>query len=162
MKDALLRFWHARTPRERLVLVAAALLILVLAILYAWLPLQRDVAQLRQALPQLRAQAGQLRLQVQEVARLKALPAANREAGDLAAAVEQRALALGLRGQIESITPQHAGGIRVVLPQVSFDAWIDWVGDLQAHHGVRVESAQIEASDVAGAVRIDAVLAGGR
>ncbi|WP_296748986.1 type II secretion system protein GspM [Thiobacillus sp.] len=161
MMDALIRFWRSRVPRERLVLAGAALLVLALGFAYGWLPLQREAAQLRQTLPQLRAQAQQLQQEAQEAARLRARPAANPGTGSPASAVEQRALAMGLRGQIESIVPQDAGRVRVVLPQVAFDAWIGWLGELQARDGVRVESAQIEAAGVAGMVRVDAVLAGG-
>lgn len=162
MKDQLVQFWRTRAPRERFVLAGgSALLVLALGFAYAWLPMQRDVAQLRQALPQLRAQAGQLQQDAQEVARLKAQPTVIRGTGSLAHAVEQNAVASGLGERIESITPQDAGHVRVLLPQVAFDAWIVWVGELQASHGVRVESARIEATAAAGMVRVDAVLAGG-
>lgn len=162
MKDQLIRFWRTRVPRERLVLAGgSALLVLALGFAYAWLPMQRDVKQLRQVLPQLRAQARQLQQDAQEVARLKAQPGVIREKGSLAHAIEQRALATGLRERIESITPQDAGHVRVLLPQVTFDAWIVWIGELQASHGVRVESARIEATDVPGMVSVDAVLVGG-
>lgn len=162
MKDSLIQFWRTRAPRERLVLAGgSALLVLALGFSYAWLPMQREVAQLRQALPQLRVQARQLQQDAQEVARLKVQPAVTREAGSLALAVEQSALATGLRERIESITPQDAGHVRVVLPQVAFDAWIGWLGELQTSHGVRVDSARIEATDAAGMARVDAVLAGG-
>lgn len=161
MKDALIQFWRVRAPRERLILAGAAFLVAVLGLAYGWLPLQREAAQLRQTLPQLRAQAGQLQQDAQEAIRLRAQPVARAEAGSLAAAVERRAQDLGLRGQIESITPQEAGRVRVVLPQVAFDAWLGWLGELQTHHGVRVDSAHIEAGEAAGTVRVDAVLAGG-
>ncbi|MBW8306993.1 MAG: type II secretion system protein M, partial [Thiobacillus sp.] len=116
---------------------------------------------LRQALPQLRVQAQKLQQDAQEVARLKAQPMVTQEAGSLMHAVEQRALVSGLRERIESITPQDASHVRVVLPQVTFDEWIGWLGELQTSHGVRVESASIEAADDAGTVSVDAVLAGG-
>lgn len=162
MKDQLVQFWRTRVPRERFVLAGgSALLVLALGFAYAWLPMQRDVALLRQALPQQRAQARQLQQDAQEVARLKAQPAVIRGTGSLAHAVEQNALATGLREHIESITPQDTGHVRVLLPQVAFDAWIVWVGELQASHGVRVESAHIEATAAAGMVRVDAVLVGG-
>jgi len=162
MKDLLIQFWRTRAPRERLVLAGgSALLVLALGFAYAWLPMQRDVEQLRQALPQLRVQARQLQQDAQEVVRLKAQPAVIREAGSLVQAVEQRALATGLRERIESITPQDAGHVRVLLPQVAFDTWIVWIGELQASHGVRVESARIEATAAAGMVSVDAVLVGG-
>jgi general secretion pathway protein M len=162
MKAQLVQYWRTRAPRERLVLAAgAALLALALGFAYGWLPMQRDLTQLQQVLPQLRVQARQLQQDAQEVTRLKAQPAAAREAGSLALAVEQRAVAAGLREYIESITPQDAGHVRVVLPEVAFDAWIGWLGELQTSHGVRVESARVEATDEVGMVRVDAVLARG-
>lgn len=162
MKDQLIQFWRSRAPRERLILGGgSALLVLALGFAYAWLPKQRDAAQLRQALPQLRAQAQQLQQDAQEVARLKAQPAVTQEAGSLVRAVEQGALTSGLRERIESITPQDASHVRVVLPQVTFDAWTSWLGELQTSHGIRVESARIEATDEAGMVSVDAVLTGG-
>jgi general secretion pathway protein M len=161
MKDQLIQFWRSRAPRERLILGGgSALLVLALGYAYAWLPMQREAAQLRQALPQLRAQAQQLQQDAQEVARLKAQPAVTQAVGSLVQTIEQGALASGLRERIESITPQDAGHVRVVLPQVAFDAWVGWLGELQTSHGVRVESARIEAADEAGMVSVDAVLAG--
>jgi len=162
MKDRLIQFWRARVPRERLVIAGgSALLALSLGVAYGWLPMQRDVAQLRLALPQLRVQARLLQQDAQEVGRLKALPGVIQEKGSLALAVEQRAIASGMRERIESITPQDIGHVRVVLPRVAFDDWIGWLGELQTSHGVRVESARVEATDAAGMVRVEAVLASG-
>lgn len=161
MKDALIQFWRARAPRERLVLAGAALLVPALGFAYGWLPMQREVAQLRQALPQLREQARQVEQDAEEVARLKKLPAVRQAKDNLASAIEQRALASGLRERIESITPQGAGKVKVVLPQVAFDHWIALLGELQASHGVRVESTRIQAADEAGMVSVEAVLGAG-
>lgn len=162
MKKQLIQFWRSRAPRERVVLAGgSALLALALAFAYGWLPMQRDAAQLRKALPQLRAQAQQLQQDAEEAIRLRGRPALARGDGSLAAIIEQRAAAGGLREQIESITPQDAGRVRVVLPKVAFDAWLGWLGELQLSHGVRVESARIEAGEEAGVAKVEAVLAGG-
>jgi general secretion pathway protein M len=161
MKKQLIQFWRSRAPRERVVLAGgSALLALALGFAYGWLPMQRDAAQLRKALPQLRAQAHQLQQDAAEATRLKARPAGS-HGGSLAAIVEQRATAGGLRERIEAITPQDAGRVRVVLPEVAFDAWIGWLGELQASHGVRVDSTRIDAGDEPGLVKVEAVLAGG-
>jgi len=162
MKDTLIQFWRSRAPRERLVLAGGpALLILAVLYAYVWLPMQREVAQLRLALPPLREQARQLQQDAAEVGRLKALPAVSREAGNLARVVEQRAIAAGQLERIESITPQGVGQVRVVLPQVGVEAWIALLGELQAGDGVHVESIRIQAGDETGMVSVDAVLAGG-
>lgn len=162
MKDSLIQFWRTRAPRERLILAGgSALLVLALGFAYVWLPMQRDVTHLRQALPQLRAQARQLQQDAQEVTRLKTQPAVARGTGSLALAVEQNAQAMDLREHIESITPQDADHVRVLLPQVAFDVWLTWLGELQTSHGVRVESVRIGATDDPGMVSVDAVLVGG-
>lgn len=162
MKDTLIQFWRTRAPRERLVLAGgSALLALALGVAYGWLPMQREVAQLRMALPQLRDQARQLQQDAQEVGHLKTQPAVMRETDNLALTIEQRAIASGLRERIESITPQGVGQVRVVMPRVAFDDWIGWLGELQTSHGVRVESARIDATDDAGMISVDALLAGG-
>ncbi len=162
MKTQLVQTWRARSPRERFVLAAgAAFLALALGYAYAWLPVQRDLAQLRGALPQLRVQAEQVQRDAEAVARLRARPAATLHGGSVTAVVEQRAVAAGLREHIATLVPQDAGRVRVTLPRVGFDAWLAWIGDLQAAHGVRVESAHIESNGEAGMVRIEAVLAGG-
>ncbi len=161
MKALLAQTWRARSPRERLTLGGgAALLVLALGYAYAWLPMQRDLEQLRPALPQLRAQAEQVRRDAAEVVRLRARPAAPADAASLTALIERRAAASGLRDRIETIIPQDAGRIRIRLAQVGFDAWLGWIGELQAAHGVRVESVAIEATDEAGMVRVEAVMAG--
>lgn len=162
MKTQLIQFWRSRAPRERVVLGGgAALLVVALGYAYGWLPMQREAAQLRATLPQLRAQAQQLQQDAQEVTRLHSSPAAAQAEGNLATLIDQLATAAGLRDRVEAITPQDAGRVRIVLAGVAFDAWLGWLGELQASHGVRVESARVEAAEEAGMVRIDAVLAGG-
>ena len=162
MKAQLIQFWRARAPRERLVLGGgAALLVLALGYAYGWLPMQRDAAQMRKELPQLRVQARQLQQDAAEVARLRAQPEVARTVDSLASIVEQRAVAGGLRERIESIAVQDARHVRLVLPRVALDDWIVWLGVLQAKDGVRVESAHIVAGDAAGVVRVEAVLTGG-
>ena len=162
MKAQLIQFWRARAPRERLVLGGgAALLALALGYAYGWLPMQRDAAQIRKELPQLRVQARQLQQDAAEVARLRVQPEVARTVDSLASVVEQRAVAGGLRERIESIAVQDARHVRLVLPRVALDDWIVWLGALQAKDGVRVESAHIVAGDAAGVVRVEAVLTGG-
>lgn len=162
MKDTLNQFWSARAPRERLVLGGgAALLALALGFAYGWLPMQREVSQLRQMLPQLRDQARQLQQDAQEVGRLRAQPAMTREAGSLVLAIEQGAVASGLRERIASIAPQGGGQVRVVLPRIGFDEWLGWLGELQTRYGARVELARVEAAADPGWVSVDMLLKAG-
>lgn len=159
MKTQPADFWNARTPRERRILGSGVLaLALLLGYAWLWLPVQRESAQLRADLPALAMQAQQVAAGRQVVAALRTRSAPS-SAGDLAARVEDLAVAGGLRARIEAIVPLDAQRVRVRLPEVAFDDWIVWLDTLQKA-GVRVEYARAEASGV-GAVRAEAVLAAG-
>jgi general secretion pathway protein M len=162
MKKQALQFWRSRAPRERLVLGAGgALAVLVLGYAYAWLPMAREAAQLRENLPELRAQARQVQAGVAEVNRLKARakPAAAQQ--DLVALLDARAKQRGLRERIDSIVPLDANRVRVTASSVPFDVWLGWLGELQAGYGVRVESARIDLGGEPGVVAVEAVFTAG-
>lgn len=161
MKKQALQFWRSRAPRERLVLAAGgALAVVVLAYAYLWLPVAREAAQLRENLPELRAQARQVQAGAAEVERLRARvkPAAAQQ--DLAALLDARAKQRGLRERIDSIAPTDAARVRVAA-SVPFDAWVGWLGELQAGYGVRVESTRISSGDEAGVVVVESVFTAG-
>lgn len=162
MKKQALQFWRSRAPRERLVLAAGgALAVVALAYAYLWLPVAREAAQLRDSLPELRAQARQVQAGAAEVARLKARvkPAAAQQ--DLAALLDARAKQRGLRERIDSIVPVDATRVRVAASAVPFDVWVGWLGELQAGYGVRVESTRISSGDEAGVVAVESVFTAG-
>ena len=162
MKKQALQFWRSRAPRERLVLAGdGALAALFIAYAYGWLPVTREAAKLRASLPELRAQARAVEAGAAEVGRLKARarPAAVQQ--DLAALLDTRAKARGLRERIDSIAMQDALHVRVTAAAVPFDAWVAWLGELQVGDGVRVESTRIDAGDEPGIVAVEALLVAG-
>lgn len=162
MKKQALQFWRSRAPRERLVLAGGgALAVLVLGYAYVWLPVSRETAQLRETLPQLRAQARQVQADAAEVGRLRARAKPAVVQQDLAALLDARAKEQGLRERIDSIVPLDAAHVRVSAAAVPFDVWVGWLGELHARYGVRVESTRIVADEEAGVVAVEAVFAAG-
>lgn len=154
--SALAEAWRQRAPRERRTLAwAAALLAALLAFTFAWLPLHRARERLAAELPQLRASIAALERDAADVARLRSQPAVTPTAGTPLAALATNAG--GLPGAQVSVL--DARRVRVTGADVGFAPLLEWIRNAQATHGMRVESARIEALPVAGRVRAELLLA---
>lgn len=155
--SALRHAWESRSASERRILAALALGVLAaLVAAFVWLPLERTRTRLAAELPALRASVASLEEQAGVVRRLRAMPA-RANAGAAPGAVA--ASAPSLPGA--QVAPLDERRIRVTGADVGFNALLDWLGTVQAAHGLRVESARLEALPTAGRVRAELVLARG-
>jgi general secretion pathway protein M len=152
-----LALWDNRSPRERRVIaVAGALLVLLLAIALVWLPLERLRTRLANELPRLRASIAALQRDADEVKRLRSMPAiASGKAAPLSALAASGARELP-GAQITILDDKH---VRVSGADVGYAALLDWIAAVQAAHGLRVELAHVEALPAAGRVRAELTLA---
>ena len=164
MKQAWQTFWQARNARERgLLSVGSAFLLLALLYGLAWLPISEGRKKLTAHLPQLRADAVQMRANLQEITGLQANgprpPGSGAPSGDARQAVESALQAAGLRdkaGAVERIDNQR---VRLTLNGVSFDGLLGFLENLQSQQRLRVESLQLQAAE-AGRVKGSISLAG--
>jgi type II secretory pathway component PulM len=148
-------FWSARSPRERRVIaVALGALAALLFVAFAWLPLERSRSRLAAELPQLRASIAILERQAGEVKRLRAMPAASR-----ASAAPLNAIANTNPLPGAQLTALDERRVRLTGADVGFGALLDWLASVQAAHGLRVESARVDALPLAGRVRVELTLA---
>lgn len=148
--------WQDRSPGERRAATfAAALLALFLVVTLAWLPLERSRARLAGELPALRASIASLQRDADEVKRLRALPAAAPATGAPLASLATNSG--GLAGT--QMTVIDARRVRLTGADVGFGALLEWLANAQATHGMRVESARLDALPAAGRVRAELVLA---
>lgn len=149
--------WQRRSPGERTALAwgAGIVLLLVLATL-VWLPLERTRARLARELPALRASVAALERDAQEVQRLRAMPPVAP-----AAALPLSALAANASLAGASVTVLDARRVRVTGADVGFTALLDWLRGAQASHGLRVETARIDALPARGRVKVELTLAKG-
>jgi type II secretory pathway component PulM len=148
--------WRQRPLRERRALAwAAAALVAILVFSLAWLPLHRARERLAAELPQLRASIAGLERDAAEVARLRSQPVVVPTAGAPLAALATNAG--GLPGA--QVAVLDARRVRVTGADVGFAPLLEWIRNAQATHGMRVESARIEALPVAGRVRAELLLA---
>jgi general secretion pathway protein M len=130
----------------------------MLVVALVWLPLERARVRLNAELPQLRASTAALRRDAGEVRRLKAMPATvPANPSPLAPLIGANAWARELPGV--QLTVPDEKHVRITAADVSFTALLDWLATARAAHGLRVESARIEALPLPGRVRAELTLA---
>ncbi len=139
---------------QRILLVGALVLGLVLAWAAIWLPmvrhraaLERGVAAERKTLHWMQQAATEVRVLRQ---RRHAAPA--RGGRSLLAIIDQSARAAGLGPGIRRIEPEGPQRIRVRLENVAFDKLMLWLDDLQRQSGALPEAVRIEQGEGAGLV----------
>ena len=152
--------WRALQPRERYVVSAAAVGLVLLLGIGFWLPMQRDINRLRAAVPQTHAQLGQMRLQAAQITQLRASGVTAAAGGNILAKLEQSATARGLKQNITRMEPDGNNNARVTLDGVNFDAMAEWLAELQTQSGLRVEKATVESRPDAGTVNARLVMRG--
>ena len=145
--------WRARPERERSFLAAGALVAgVMLYVALVWLPLERMRGRLEADLPALRASIAALERDAAEVKRLRATPSSipqNRM--PLASLMGANAWARQLPGvQVTVPDDRH---VKITGDDIAFTALLDWLATAQAAHGLRVESARIDARPEAGRVK---------
>jgi len=153
-----IELWAGRSPRERRVMAsgAAAALALILVAL-VWLPLERSRTRIAAELPQLRASVALMQRQAEEVKRLRALAPTPLAAAPLAKLVAQNAWTRDLPGlELAIIDDKH---LRLHGENIAFGALLEWLATARAAHGLRVETAHIEALQSVGRVRAELLLA---
>ncbi len=151
--------WRSRPERERSFLAAGAVVMgVMLYVALAWLPLERMRARLAADLPALRASITALERDAAEVKRLRALPSAvPRNRSPLAPLMAANTWARELPGV--QLTVPDEKHVKISGADVGFTALLDWLATAQAAHGLRVESARIDALPAPGRVRAELTLA---
>ena len=155
----LVEAWRARPERERGMLGAGALVIgVMLYVALVWIPLERMRARLGADLPALRASIASLERDAAEVKRLRAQPATvPRNPSPLAPLMAANTWARELPGV--QLTVPDEKHVRLSGSDIAFTALLDWLVTAQAAHGLRVESAKIDALPATGRVRAELTLA---
>lgn len=151
--------WRARSGGERRVIGAAgAVLAIVVFAAFAWLPMERHRSRLAAENPRLAASLANLERQAAEVKRVRSLPAASpASATPLATLAASGELSRSLSGA--QVTLGDARRIRLVAADAAFGALLETIAGAQASHGLRVESARVDALPSPGRVRAEFVLA---
>ena len=151
--------WRARPERERSFLAAGALVIgVMLYVALVWLPLERMRVRLAADLPELRASIVSLERDAAEVKRLRATPSSiPATRAPLAPLMRANTWARELPGV--QLTVPDERHVKLSGSDIAFTSLLDWLTTAQAAHGLRVESARIDALPAPGRVRAELTLA---
>lgn len=150
-------FWAARSPRERAILAAGAIAAAVLLLVaLVWLPLERSRARLALEIPRLAASVANLESQAEEVKRVRALPAATPTTLAPLTTVVPALMRSLPAAQVSTVDDRR---VRITSADVAYGALLEAIAAAQATHGLRVDSAGVDALPAAGRVRAELVLA---
>lgn len=154
--SALAASWNQRSPGERrAIAIAGGVVLAAITVSAAWLPLERARTRLAAELPAMRASIEALARDAREVQRLRALP--ERRAAEGAPLASLATNGGGLAGA--QVTVLDARRVRVAGADVAFGGLLEWLRNAQATHGMRVDSAKLDALPAAGRVRVEMILA---
>lgn len=156
--EALLRFWSERAPREKAILAAGGVVV-VLAILYLLLiePARSGIARLQRGLPVTRAQALQLESLMREVSVLKARPqVATISAAEARDTLTKSLAAVGLKAA--RIQPLSETDLQLSFTNVPYAGWTTWLAQTERTLGARATSVTATSVPTAGNADIELTL----
>jgi len=147
----------ARTSREKLILGAALVLLLVLLIYNVlWAPAYDGRMRIEASLPQLELQLAEIRQQADEVSRLRAAAAIHAPSG--AGLRDALAASLTEAGLMHAQVTLHGSNVQIDAKNVPFDLWITWLAEIRRDFHVRVLQAHVIADGAPGQTSITATV----
>lgn len=151
--------WNALAPRERLLLLcAAAVLLAALLYLAVWEPLVKSNQRLRGDVSQLRSNLSWLRSVEPEVSRLRGRNMGVANGGTLLNLVDQGSKSNGLASSITRLQPEGEKEVRLWFDQVSYESLMRWVLELETAQGVQVAELNVGRTANAGMVSARLIL----
>ena len=160
MKD----WWHNLQPRERRILLAGALaLLLIMFYALVWDPYQQEMRRLRESVSAKHLDLQTMQQAAAEIDALRrsgaggALPAGQSIMGVVDSSAKQFNVGAG----IKRIQPEGERAVKVWAEQVPFDDLIRWLDGLQKQSGIVIHTISIERQEINGLVNVRMELRGG-
>jgi general secretion pathway protein M len=150
-----------RSPRERMILLAGGIILLVLlgyGLLYK--PLDEARAGLVKRLPGERAELRLMRVQAAEIQRLRT-HMGDSSKGGLEQQVKASAAALGLGESFTQFVGSANDQIQLSTQPLPTNTWFDWLSDLE-RRGVTIVRCRITGGEQAGLAKLELTLTGAR
>ena len=146
-------WWAGLAPRERLILLAGSVFLLVMAFwLVIWEPLIAGRAELRQEVRTLSAERLWMEQVVDDVRRRARMSQGETSSsGSVLTLVEVSAHAAGLKEALSRVQPEGQGA-RLSFDQVGMDALLSWMADLEQRQGLQVTQLALDVTEAKGMV----------
>ena len=159
--DRIRGYLTGRSARERMSLLAGGLTLLVLlgyGLLYE--PQNEARSKLAKRLPAERAELRLMRVQAEEIQRLRTRMGDSGKGG-LEQRVKSSAAAFGVGESFAQFVTVANDQLQLSTQPLPTDTWINWLADLE-RQGVRVVRCRITASEQAGLAKLELTLTGGQ
>ncbi len=144
MRAQLRKAWESRSPRDRMIIAALAMVLGVVGYVALVLSAQRARGPLRASVMSLQAEAARLDQQALEYTHLRAAPSATASTTDLRTLVQARIDDAGLATALVRIDAPDSDQVVVVFGAVVFADWLKLVAGLRSQQ-VRMDTGRIEA-----------------
>jgi type II secretory pathway component PulM len=159
MKTRLASFWKDRSLREqRLIMVLALVLAVVVFVFLLWLPASRNVAQLESQLISLRSDRAQMQSMVRELEGSNRANNSAVAAADLAGNLKQSLSQAGITPR--RLEPGAAGQWQLEVADVPFSTLADWLSKVRSDWKVTLLDGTFDRTATAGNVRAKLTLQG--
>lgn len=144
-------------PRERQMVLGGGIVIALIVLFTLLTPLQRQVSAAQVRFSERQRDLLWLQSVAPQLATLKTA-AASHGSESLVVLTDRIARSAGLASAIKGNQQSEDGSLSVHMEQASFDAFINWAGELVQQHGVQLISASIEATSTPGVVNASVTL----
>jgi type II secretory pathway component PulM len=151
-RTAPLDWYNSLAPRDQRVLRFGALGVLLIILVWVFLPLQHRLNDARARLQKQQSDIAWMQQVAPTLAAAGPGPVAAATQESLVVLIDRSARESGLAESLAGSQPAGNGAMRVQLEHADFNLLTGWISRLSAQHGVRVEAASITAGNGPGVV----------
>jgi type II secretory pathway component PulM len=145
-------WYNSLASRDQQVLRFGAIGVLLIVLVWVFLPLQHRLAEARARLQKQQSDIEWMRQVAPTLAAAGPGPVAAATQESLVVLIDRSARESGLAESLTGTQPATSGALRVQLEHADFNLLTGWISRLSAQHGVRVEAASFTAGNSPGVV----------
>ncbi|MEO8010098.1 MAG: type II secretion system protein M [Dokdonella sp.] len=149
-------WWSAQSTRDQRILIVGAIVVAVVLLwAAAWDPLAQRRIELEGQLDGARRDLALMRVSEAEIERLRSVGTrtrADRQGRSLLALADASARSSGLDGVLKRIEPVGPRSVRASFEFAAFDSLISWLESLSGEYGIQVSDFSADRVDAAGLV----------
>ncbi|MEO6186574.1 MAG: type II secretion system protein M [Steroidobacteraceae bacterium] len=145
-------WYNSLAARDRRILRFGAIGVLLIILVWVFVPLQHRLSEARARLQKQQADIAWMQQVAPTLAAAGPGPVATVTQESLVVLIDRSARESGLAESLAGSQPATNGAMRVQLEHADFNLLTGWLSRLSAQHGVRVEAASITAGNTPGLV----------